>query len=477
MVIIQKELKGIRKMINTCIDDIDTNMMDMTDKINNDVDHCINKIKEVSVDNLHQLKKINMINHQHITSNHFTETEDSEVKTDVNNFSDAMDSDNKYMIFEKPNDMNSNENSDINNGNYYMSETDNFNKSERSSLYVESSANYNINKDMIDNDSDNSINERTSNIERTENTQFGDDNEDEIGDVGYPDDIVVNNLINMMNSDQNDLTASFSEHVIMSKGTNDSLIEDEEIEDVEIEYVGYNNANDIYLDNNVDNDNDDDQIDCTLSEDILNDCIDDDLDTDSFIDNENTIPINNIDDTELIEELKRSSPTDNFNELEVDIQNILDKSKLLTINNDLINIHDDFDNELDKEPNNQPDENVNSNIITICTNIESSDESEDFEEEVASYLGSKYSGQISLVSDNKIIKNDKEESNYDSESVIKNMNYNDLEDINSYNLIVLRKIAKNLSLFVSFKDEETGKWKQYKKEELYKNIQEYLEQK
>ena len=224
LIIIHKELKSIRHSLDN-IDQFEENVADLSNKINVDISQYIDQIREISADNLQELKKINMINHQHVISNHFSETEDSDIKTDVNYLSETCeDNDNqKYMIFKE---QNNNVEPVAINSNYYMSETDNVNKTEHSSFYNDQADSIIIptylNKQMIENESDNSINEQTSNIDRTENTQFCED-EDNVNNV---DNDEVNNLLLMINSDQNDLRGSFSENIIMSKDSNEHLIDD-----------------------------------------------------------------------------------------------------------------------------------------------------------------------------------------------------------------------------------------------------------
>ena len=41
MVIIHRELKNIKKIIRLCLDDIDTSVDNMTNKINNDMNICV----------------------------------------------------------------------------------------------------------------------------------------------------------------------------------------------------------------------------------------------------------------------------------------------------------------------------------------------------------------------------------------------------------------------------------------------------
>lgn len=104
-------------------------------KFRNDMDKYVSQIKGISSDNLQQLRKITLLNHQNVTrksANHFTETDNSEFKTNVQYLSDSKvceldpllsahdlsgniaDANHKIFIKKDPNQMS-----------YYMSEDEN----------------------------------------------------------------------------------------------------------------------------------------------------------------------------------------------------------------------------------------------------------------------------------------------------------------------------------------------------------------
>jgi hypothetical protein len=90
----------------------------IVDKFQTGMSKYINQIKGISTDNLQQLRKITMLNHQQVTSrhaNHFTETDGSEKikEPDIRYFSDTKEDVKKNLVFEKK---------DL--SNYYMSEDD-----------------------------------------------------------------------------------------------------------------------------------------------------------------------------------------------------------------------------------------------------------------------------------------------------------------------------------------------------------------
>ena len=78
-------------------------------KFQNNMNKYLSQIKVISCDNLQQLRKITLLNHQPVIrkfSNHFTETDNSDIKTDMQCFSDLNIKNNKIneenqKIFER----------------------------------------------------------------------------------------------------------------------------------------------------------------------------------------------------------------------------------------------------------------------------------------------------------------------------------------------------------------------------------------
>lgn len=90
----------------------------IVDKLQNNMTKCLSQIKGISSDNIQQLRKITLLNIQPVTKkirNHFTETDDSEIRTNLQYFSDVKQSESSKQIFQK---------NDIKKAlsNYYMSE-------------------------------------------------------------------------------------------------------------------------------------------------------------------------------------------------------------------------------------------------------------------------------------------------------------------------------------------------------------------
>ena len=145
---VYREMFNLRKDVMTNIlvlsDNFSDNCEKMSTRLNNNMSNCITKIKTLNSNNIQQMKKINMINNQPIVNNHFTESDDSDVKTEINYLSDthgnkSIATDNKKLIFcnseSLQNKLENKVENKVDNSNYYRSETDNANKSEKSSMY------------------------------------------------------------------------------------------------------------------------------------------------------------------------------------------------------------------------------------------------------------------------------------------------------------------------------------------------------
>jgi hypothetical protein len=102
-----KELLSLKNNITASLESYITNLtyttLESNNKLNNNVIKYISQIKEIGNDNLQQLRKITMLNHQPITkiSNHFTETDNSEIQSEIHFLSD-----NNMRYNNKPSDIN-----------------------------------------------------------------------------------------------------------------------------------------------------------------------------------------------------------------------------------------------------------------------------------------------------------------------------------------------------------------------------------
>ena len=120
----------------------------MMTKFQNNMNKYVSQIKGISSDNLQQLRKITLLNHQQVTrpANHFTETDNSEVKTDVQYLSDTKghNPQNKQRLNEKNNKIFEKKEEPQ----YYMSEEDTkkTKESDMISEGAEKSSRLNINK-------------------------------------------------------------------------------------------------------------------------------------------------------------------------------------------------------------------------------------------------------------------------------------------------------------------------------------------
>jgi hypothetical protein len=108
IIIMIREVYMLKEHVTEQLQDIHTNIVSTTDNINNNFNKCISQIKGISTDNIQQLRKITLLNHQPIAkmSNHYTETDESDMHSNINHLSDARNT----KIFE-------------NNHELYMSET------------------------------------------------------------------------------------------------------------------------------------------------------------------------------------------------------------------------------------------------------------------------------------------------------------------------------------------------------------------
>ena len=149
IILTYREVSSLKEQLSTNMNimaiDMKQNNDNIIARVNNNMLKCVSQIKDISGDNLQQLRKITTLNQQSITkkiANHFTEeTDDSEMKPDLNYFSDTKQqpqplqqtsgnksygSDNR-KIFEKVEK----------HSNYYMSEpTNKSNKSKTSDMKI-----------------------------------------------------------------------------------------------------------------------------------------------------------------------------------------------------------------------------------------------------------------------------------------------------------------------------------------------------
>jgi hypothetical protein len=110
VLMVYREISNLRSGLITCINKLMIETQNNNDKIasklQSNMINCVGQIKNISSDNLHQLKKITLLNHQPIRkiSNHFTETDDSEIHTDIHYLSDTKN------IFQKSKEKHSSDN-------------------------------------------------------------------------------------------------------------------------------------------------------------------------------------------------------------------------------------------------------------------------------------------------------------------------------------------------------------------------------
>jgi hypothetical protein len=104
-----KEVINIRENMLGSLDNLTYEIREENNRLgvnlHNNITKCVSQIKDISADNLQQLRKITFLNHQPITkmaSCHYTETEDSELHTGMGYFSDIRDDVGKIQVPMKP---------------------------------------------------------------------------------------------------------------------------------------------------------------------------------------------------------------------------------------------------------------------------------------------------------------------------------------------------------------------------------------
>jgi len=116
VILIYREITTLKCEVMDNIEELTLEMRQTNDytvtKLQNNMIKCVGQVKEISSDNINQLRKITELNHQPVTkiANHFTETDASEIHTDINYLSEVR---NDKDIFAHPK---------TRDGNYYMSE-------------------------------------------------------------------------------------------------------------------------------------------------------------------------------------------------------------------------------------------------------------------------------------------------------------------------------------------------------------------
>lgn len=605
IVILYREVTSIREDINSNYkvmkDEFESQAELMTSKFNSSMNICVGKIKSLTNDNIQRMQKINLLNNQPILTNHFTETEDMDIKTDINFHSEqprttSISSEKKRAVFQQ-NDaalMRSKGHS-----NYYMSDSDNINRSERSSDYSRSKKS--VSKSSMPEFPDNFNGDRI--ILSVENASIVSEitkaMDDDSGEYEYSIEFPVFNQgvhnttpIATIASHDIDLRESFvSEGVIeddyleVHENESDDLLNIEDNDDV----VDPNVDDEEYLDNQLDQ-----HIGNILAQNVgkfdLRESFTEymsrgSLNGTNLIDGEESESSNSFeeynDDNEENEQLINDmigGEHEQHVELEpqFNVQEDADQTEItvnLVPSVDQVNVeylngmHVSMLDKLSYELNNrvkypeevnsesdhpdsgqsesaecgeydegrwrqvseesdvpEPDEHdsnvesqsetdsdtesestsedseseeigeesdidvtnlVNTKVddkgekkIEIFTSIKSDSDNDSFEDEVTKYLESAYTGKVTIGSSNskkvgvKLGKNDTE---FTEDTEVQRMTVNDLSKISEYTVTSLKKIAKNLNIPTTIKDK--GKWRPYKKDELYKKIKDHLKKK
>jgi hypothetical protein len=97
------EIQKTNELVSDMKDHVETENKKITFDIHNNINKCLSKIKDISEENLQQLKKINLLNNQSIKNiNHFSEIDDSDADFHDNNFlSENTNRNNPFSIISR----------------------------------------------------------------------------------------------------------------------------------------------------------------------------------------------------------------------------------------------------------------------------------------------------------------------------------------------------------------------------------------
>jgi len=592
IVILYREVTSIREDINSNYkvmrDEFESQAELMTSKFNSSMNMCVGKIKNITNDNIQRMQKINLLNNQPILTNHFTETEDMDIKTDINFHSEqprttSISSEKKRAVFQQ-NDaalLKSKGHS-----NYYMSDSDNINRSERSSDYSRSKKSvskssipefpdgFNGDKIVLSVDNASIVSEITKAIEEdqegdyeysiefpvfnqnvehdliqhttsiltiptdanlresfvsgevieNDNLEVHENESDDllniedtnnvvdpnIDDEEYLDNKLDHHIENLLSQNKGkfDLRESFTEYMSRGSLNGNNLIDGEESE-----------SSNSFEEYNQDQDNQ------------SNDLVDEILDGNEH--QKDIEPVFNVeeddDQTEIIVNMEPS--VDNFNSEHLSGMNVSMLDKLSYELNNRVEYQEEIDcseeSDVPEARNSENDSNIESQSdtdseseyedtedesgsesesgseiignesdidvtnlvkteidnkgekkIEIFTSIKSESENDSFEDEVTKYLESAYTGKVTIGSTNSKKVGAKlgvNETEFTEDTEVQRMTVSDLSKITEYTVTSLKKIAKNLNIPTTIKDK--GKWRPYKKDELYKKIKDHLKKK
>lgn len=400
------------------------------ENVQNSLDQHAVKIKNISMENIQQLKRINMLNHQPITqiANHFSETDDSDViKTDIKHMSDSaltLNHDNNYYMSEDSatSDMKLTNDIDI-----YES------KSMKLPIY--NAENTSLSKSFI-NKHNLKINQESDDADLTSDGNFSadTDNDDEV-DNKETNNVIEKNtekIIYEIKKDPNNPTSSESKESIKKTPTNNN-------DDVEDETKS--SASD-----------EDDNI-------VV-------VEVDKFIDDKkDKINADPIDDTAnfIKNNLKLKSLFEALSDNEE--SNGDDKKDLKSIYGNIT-----FGSKLSKKSK-KP-------VIKKQTDKKSVEEkstNESVENDDAKTNNTGETGDTTNKSSGDKSSNDNSDSEEEKSSKKSDEKDIDLKSLSALNITKLKDYAKKNNIPVAIKDGK--KWRQYKKGELFDKIKEFLENK
>lgn len=414
-------------------------------KLQNNMIKCVSQIKGISSDNLNQLRKITMLNNQPISrNNHFTETDDSEVRTDIYF---KANSNNKYLISEQSPSYRASSKKDE----FYMSESDDNNSSLESEGGTRSSKNH-------------------SAIYKVEEVEHNDEDEDEDKEAVYEKEhsYEVEHLIENDDDEHNENDKKENNQELKDGYLDDEipLYKRKEFdEDIPI-YNGeltekFQQEEGVNKEYNLESSGN------TVKSGSLESSYIDDYE-DSYSEDSNNIAKYSIN--------MRDNPS-NKDEIEVDFYNIMPNNRMVTKkneegNNERIDIEiADYLNtdKIDEDPENIYIDNYED--IEKENNKKEENDSELSISKSESYDGSNDTSEDSNNSTVDSTSNDSVDYEKKEEDKTKKITRDSLKSMKDYKITELRNLAKELSLPISYKNNGQKKWTMLKKKDLYENIQ------
>lgn len=426
IILIYKEISTLKDQVDKTIMTTTIASKQLNDRhettMQHNMDKYLSQIKTIGTENLQQLKKITLLNHQPIikkkTSNHFTETDGSEIKSNLQHLSDVKG--NKHKIFENQH-----------NSHYYMSEET---KKTKNSNYLSQNA-------------EQSPNQKFSNVIPIYNDELSSSNYNDDTDADYDDssESSSENSINPVNeimAHQQNLGPNEQQFSISFVNT---VLNEQHVADLNIIQAQFNNSINTVL-------NEQHIVDLNNIQAQLNNSINT---FDNLFNNGPTIPIftNNF-------VVQYDTDDDNDNNDNADIESVSSGSINL--------VKQSVSPLIIQEPVQEltPLESIQEEPVPEVTSLESV-------QELVLVEPIQEPNLVEIINDEhqnaeEIAKTTKIPTLPKAPSIVINTQAPKLKTIDEYTINELKALAKNLSIPTTYRHQ--NKTKQYKKEDLYNYI-------